>query len=257
LIRLTALVLAQDEEEDLPACLAALSFCDERLVIDGGSRDRTVELARGAGARVVANPWPGHGAQYQFGLGQAQGEYVLVVDADEVVDAALAAAIPRALAEPSPRVGYRIRMANHFQGRELRFGGLGRDFHTRLFRREGASYPDRIHSGVRLDGPLGTLPGALQHRSYRDLSEYLTKTNRYTSASAAERHARGERFHPVRAAVRLPWGFFRRYVLQLGFLDGYPGFAHAALSASYDFLKVAKLRDLELSPPPRGSRGTD
>jgi glycosyltransferase involved in cell wall biosynthesis len=254
-IRLTALVLAQDEEEDLPGCLASLSFCDERLVIDGGSRDRTVALARAAGARVVENPWPGHGAQYQFGLGEAQGEYVLVVDADEVVDAELAAAVRRVLAEPAPKkVGYRIRVANHFQGRELRFGGLGRDYHTRLFRRAGASYPDRIHSGVRLEGPLGTLEGTLQHQSYRDLSEYLTKTNRYTSIVAADRFARGERFHPLRAALRLPWGFFRRFVLQLGFLDGYPGFVHAVLSAQYDFLKVAKLREIELSP--RGSRET-
>jgi glycosyltransferase involved in cell wall biosynthesis len=245
LIRLTGVVLAQDEERDLPGCLAALSFCDELLVIDGGSRDQTVEVARRAGARVVQNPWPGYGAQRQFSLGKARGDYVLAVDADEVADDALRAGIAQALAVPAPLAGYDVRVANHFQGRELRFGGLRRDYHTRLFRRKGATYPDQLHAGVRVDGPIGRLPGALRHESYRDLSEYLTKTDRYTSALARERHARGDRFCALRSAIRLPWGFAKRYLLQLGFLDGYPGFAHAALSAYYDFLKVAKLREIE------------
>jgi glycosyltransferase involved in cell wall biosynthesis len=259
-IRLSGVVLAQDEEQDLPRCLAALSFCDEIVVIDGGSRDRTADVARSAGARVVAHAWPGYGAQRQFSLGEAQGEFVLAVDADEVVDDELRGAVVQALADPAPRAGYRVRVANQFMGRELRFGGLGHDYHTRLFRREGASYPDQLHAGVRVAGPLGRLPGALRHQSYRDLSDYLAKTNRYTSALARERYARGARFSAAGAALRLPWGFFKRYLLQLGVLDGYPGFAHAGLSAFYDFLKVAKLRELEgsnVSPRLPGSPGTD
>jgi hypothetical protein len=92
------------------------------------------------------------------------------------------------------------------------------------------------------------LPGALEHHSYRDLADYLGKSNEYTTLLAKQRLERGDRFSPVGAALRLPWGFGKRYLLQLGFLDGWPGFAHAALSAYYDFLKVAKLKDLQADP---------
>jgi len=246
-IRLSGVVLAQDEEQDLPRCLAALSFCDETLVIDGGSRDRTIELARDAGARVVQHPWPGYGAQRQFSLGEARGEFVLAVDADEMVDEELRAAVQQVMADPAPLAGYRVRVANRFMGRELRHGGLRRDYHTRLFRRDAASYPDQLHAGARVAGPIGRLPGSLRHESYRDIADYIDKTNRYTSALAQERFARGQHAGPLRAAARIPWGFFKRYLLQLGFLDGYPGFAHAMLSAYYDFLKLAKLSELERS----------
>ena len=244
-MRLSGVVVAQDEERDLPRCLEALAFCDELVVVDGGSRDRTVEMARDRGARVVENPWPGYGAQRQRSLAEARGEWVLAVDADEVVDDALRAAVLARVAEPGGPDGYLVRVENRFFGRPLRHGGLGRDLHLRLHRRAKARYEDKLHAGAIVEGALGTLPGALVHETYRDLQDYLEKLNRYTSAVAREKHAAGQRFSPLPAAIRLPWGFGRRYVLQAGFLDGWPGFAYAALSAYYDFLKVAKLHDLE------------
>ncbi len=247
-MRLSGVVVAQDEERDLPRCLAALSFCDEIVVVDGGSRDRTVELARAAGARVVQNPWPGYGAQRQRSLAEARGEWVLAVDADEFVDDALREGVLACVAAPGGPDGHRVRVENRFFGRPLRHGGLGRDLHLRLYRREKARYEDALHAGAVVEGPLGELPGALVHETYRDLDDYLEKQNRYTSAVAREKRARGQRFSPLSAAARLPWGFGRRYLLQAGFLDGWPGFAYAALSAYYDFLKVAKLRDLEHGP---------
>jgi glycosyltransferase involved in cell wall biosynthesis len=248
-MKVSAVVMAQDEERDLPACLASLVFCDERIVVDGGSRDRTAELARTAGARVVEHAWPGYGAQRAFALAQAQGDYVLFVDADERVDAELAQAIQGALAGPTPPAGGAVLVKNYLYGRLLRFGGCGGDWHLRLVRRAGARVREaEIHEGLEVDGHVVRLPGALEHHSYRDLADYLGKSNEYTTLLAKQRLERGDRFSPVGAALRLPWGFGKRYLLQLGFLDGWPGFAHAALSAYYDFLKVAKLKDLQADP---------
>ncbi len=243
--KLSGVVVAQDEEADLPGCLEALRFCDELVVIDGGSRDGTREVARSFGARVIENPWPGYGAQRQRSLAEAQGEWVLAVDADEIVDEALRAAVLSSIAAPGGADGFQVRVENRFFGRALRHGGLGRDYHLRLYRRAKARYADKLHAGAIVTGSIGKLPGALLHQTYRDLQDYLLKLNHYTSEVAREKHAAGQRFSPWAAALRLPWGFGRRYLWQAGFLDGWPGFAYAALSAYYDFLKLAKLYDLE------------
>jgi len=245
-MRLSGVVIAQDEARDLPRCLRSLAFCDEVVVVDGGSRDRTVDVAEAAGARVIPNPWPGYAPQRRFALAQAKGDYVLVADADEWVSDELRGDIERALGQAKPLDGYELRVQNRFFGRWLRFGGKGHDYHLRLFRREAGSYPERrVHEGAVVAGRAGRLRGPLCHDSYADLSDYLAKLDRYTTLSAEERLARGDRFSPLVAAVRLPFGFLWRYLVQLGFLDGWPGLLHAALAAYGDFLKLAKLGELE------------
>ncbi len=241
---LSLAVIACDEERDLPRCLASAAFADERVVIDSGSRDRTREVAAVAGARVVEQPWLGYGAQRAFALSQVTGDWVLVLDADEVLSPELAAEIPAAIARPDVD-GYRLRFRSELFGRTLRYGGFGGETHLRLFRRGRAHYRDAaIHEGVAVEGRVETLRGHVLHRPYASLSEYLVKLERYSTLAAAQRHAAGRRFSPF-AAARMPWGFLRRYLLQLGLLDGYAGYVSAALGALSDFLKDAKLQDLE------------
>jgi glycosyltransferase involved in cell wall biosynthesis len=252
-MRLSGVVIAQDEQRDLPRCLRSLGFCDELVVVDGGSHDGTVEEARKSGARVVENPWPGYAEQRRFALAQTSGDYVLSLDADEWVSDELREAILRELASPSPSDGYELRVQNRFCGRWLRFGGRGHDYHLRLFRRDRVSYPQRrVHEGAEVSGRVRRLPGPLFHESYADLSEYLRKVDRYSTLQAEERWVRGVRFSPWIAALRLPFGFAWRYLVQLGFLDGYAGFLHAVLATYGDFIKLAKLRELEAPGADRG-----
>ncbi|HUB08031.1 MAG TPA: glycosyltransferase family 2 protein [Myxococcales bacterium] len=242
--KLSVAVIACDEERDLPRCLASVRFADERVVVDSGSRDRTRELAREAGARVVEQPFLGYGKQKAFALAQTTGDWVLALDADEAVTPELAAEIPQALERPGID-GYRLRFRSRMFGRTLRFGGARHETHLRLFRRTAGRYDERtIHEGVTVEGRVETLGGFVEHSPYASLSEYLVKLERYSTLAAEQRHAAGRRFSKT-AAARLPWGFFRRYVLWLGALDGYAGFVAASLGAMSDFLKEAKLQDLE------------
>jgi glycosyltransferase involved in cell wall biosynthesis len=250
-MRLSGLVIAQDEERDIARCVRSLDFCDEVVVVDGGSRDDTVGVAERIGARVVINPWPGYAAQRRLALEQSSADFVLVVDADEWVSEELRDSIRRALGSAAPLAGYLLRVQNRFCGRWLRFGGKGHDYHLRLFRRDGASYPERaVHEGAVVEGSVGRLFGPLYHESYADLSEYLRKLDRYSALSAQDRQRQGRRFSPWVAALRLPFAFVWRYFVQLGFLDGFAGYQHAALAAYGDFLKLAKLRELQ-APPDR------
>jgi glycosyltransferase involved in cell wall biosynthesis len=243
-VTLSLIIIARNEERDLPRCLASVPFATERIVVDSGSQDRTMELARTAGARVLQRAWDGYGAQKAFALSQATGEWVLSLDADEALSPALAAEIPEAL-QRAEIAGYDLRFESELFGTTLRHGGFGSEKHLRLFRRERARIaPAALHEGFVVEGPIARLDAPVLHRPYDSLSEYLRKLDAYTTLAAEERRARGRRFSAL-SVVRWPFGFVRRYLLWGGFLDGYAGFLVAALGATYDLLKDAKLRELE------------
>jgi len=240
--RLTVTIIAQDEERDLPDCLASGSFADEIILVDSGSRDRTRDIARAAGAKVFENPWPGDAPQKGFALERATGDWVLNLDADERCSPELRSALPAAMARDDVD-GYQVRFQTWLLGRRARFGGLQGERHLRLFRRSKASYETKkVHGGALVDGRIAKLDAPIQHLTYHSLSAYVDKVNRYTTQRSLDRLESGRRFTPL-AALRLPWGFFRRYVIRLGVLDGYIGFVLAALGGMYDFLKYAKIDD--------------
>src|SRR5512142_181684 len=161
--RLSVTVITLDEEEVLPTLLERVrGIADEIVVVDSGSTDRTVEIARAAGARVVENPWPGFREQKAFALSLATGDYVLNLGADEFVTPELAAAIRAELDRPGgPRhAGYRIHFRHRCFGRAIRFGQMWRDRRVRVFRREGARYGGTsAHPRVSVGGSVGHLPG--------------------------------------------------------------------------------------------------
>lgn len=249
---ISACLITLNEAVHLERVLRTLDFTDEIVVVDCGSTDGTLEIARRVTPKVFHHDYAGQGAQRAFAISKATGEWILVVDADEIITPELAGEIRRELAANAGRSpdeqcqGYRINRRVVFQGRLLRFGGTRRDRSLRLFHRaHGRWDPTRlVHEKAIFEGRLGTLRAPMLHFSYDDLSDYFSKFNHYTSVTARERHERGRRASLMHV-WRLPYEFLRRYVFQLGCLDGYPGLLYALTASFYAFMKYAKLYELQ------------
>lgn len=244
----SALIIAKDEERDLAECL--LSLADQAAIeevvvlVDAASGDRTEDLARQSGAKVAKRRFDDYARQRQAALELCTKEWVLWIDADERVDAALGAALSQAVLNGES--AFPIRFQVEFLGKKLRFGGLGSETHVRLFRRDKARFTGgALHEGLEITGPIGSpLAGRMLHRPYRDLSEYLEKLDRYTTLAAQKKRESGRKFSPLDHLV-LPWELFKRVAIKAAFLDGFPGLAWAGLSAFHHWLKYVKLKELE------------
>jgi glycosyltransferase involved in cell wall biosynthesis len=243
MVPLSAVVLAKDEERQLGAALDSVSFCDEVLVVDAGSSDRTCELAQAAGARVIVNaPWPGFVAQRRFATRAARHDWVLAVDADERVTPALREQI-RALQERGfDRAGYRIGRVAFYLGRWIRATDWYPDTQLRLFdRRRGDWQGGLVHESVQVEGAVGRLSGELEHHPYEDISDHVVTIDRYTTLWAEQAYEAGRRSGSLSAAGAAGFALFRNYVLRRGFLLGSAGLTVSMLNAYYTYLKLAKL----------------
>jgi glycosyltransferase involved in cell wall biosynthesis len=240
---LSACVIARNEADRIGACLESLSFCDEIVVVDARSGDRTREIAAEHGARVVERDWPGHVAQKEFAIRAARHDWVLCVDADERVSPELAAEIGELRAAGfGGRAGFRLPRLSSYLGGWIRHGTWYPDPQLRLFDRRRGRWGGRDpHDRVELDTEPGSLRGHLLHHPYRDLEDHLATIDRYTTTMAQGLAQEGRRARLLDLALRPPWRFFRSYLLQGGFLDGWRGLLLASLAAHYVRLKYAKL----------------
>lgn len=243
---LSATVICRDEAEKLRGCLESVRFCDEVVVVDSGSTDGTLEIARQLADVVVEREWPGYVAQQNFARTRARGEWVLSVDADERVNEDLAAEIQDTLAQPPAVDGFRITRHVHYLGRWIDHCGWYPEPRVRLFRRERGRW-DGVdpHYDVVVEGPLGELQGEIVHYTYDDLEDHVRTLNRFSSILAREHRERGRRFSWASLLFRPPLEFCKKYIVKRGFLDGPQGFYVSVLSAFYVFLKFAKLWEAE------------
>jgi len=246
-VPLSAVLIAQNEEATVGDALASVSFCDDVVLVDSGSTDRTRTIAEAAGARVVLNaPWPGFVAQRDFAVHAARHDWVLALDADERVGAKLREEIQRLRAAGFAHAGYRIPRAARYLGSWIRGTDWYPDWQVRLFdRRRAAWQGDLVHESVAVHGPVGRLHGDLEHHPYADISDHLRKIDSYTTLWARQAHAAGRRSNVVDMAAGASWAFFRNYLLKRGFLLGSAGFIISVLNTHYTFAKLAKLRELE------------
>ncbi|HSB62952.1 MAG TPA: glycosyltransferase family 2 protein [Thermoanaerobaculia bacterium] len=248
--RLSVTLIARDEEDRLPGALASVAFADERIVVvDAASIDRTEEIARRAGARVLVRPFDGFGRQKNAAGALARNRWILSIDADEIVSPKLALEIRACLAavasDPSPPAAFRVPIRLEFLGRQLLFGRDTVVRPARLYDRMRARFSDDpVHERILPAGPVESLEESVLHRSYRDLAHYLEKLDRYTTLAAEAKWAAGRGAGPFLPG-RVLWEFFDRAFLRLGFLDGTPGLTFAALSSANTLLKYLKLRELE------------
>jgi glycosyltransferase involved in cell wall biosynthesis len=249
-IPLSAVLITLDEEPRVAAAIESVRFCDEIVVVDAGSRDRTREIAEAAGARVVVRaPWPGFAEQRNLAMADARHDWILAVDADERVTAALRAEIEVERSKGFAHAGYRIPRVAFYLGRWIRATDWYPDPQLRLFDRRHARWTGGlVHESVRVDGSVGRLRGELEHRSYEGISDHLGAIDRYTTLWARQAHADGRRAGPLDGCVASTWAFLRNYVLRRGFLLGEAGLTVSTLNAYYTYAKLAKLRELTRDP---------
>jgi glycosyltransferase involved in cell wall biosynthesis len=240
--RLSVVLVTRNEEERLRACLESVAWADEIVVVDAESEDKTATIAREFTDHVVVRPWPGYAIQKNLAIDLATGDWALSLDADEVVSAELTADIRRVVAADGPADGYAVPRRNIFWGRWVRHGGLYPDHQVRLFRRTRGRFNARaVHESVSVDGRVERLAGHLEHRSYRDLSDFLARVDRYATLAADEAVAQRRRAR-VSDLVLRPFGrFLVMYVMRRGFLDGWRGFLLASLYAYYVLIRTAKI----------------
>ena len=273
-MNLSVVIITFNEEANMGRTLASVEplVADgkgEIIVVDSGSTDRTVEIAKSFGAKVFVEEWKGYAAQKNSATDKAQGNWILSLDADEEVDSELLRELTgQAEAAPPSRgssrewcltmggskealagspVGFYIRRKNYFLGRWIHHGGFWPDPKLRLFRRGIGTFERRaVHEDVRVSGPTSTIPrGALIHHSYPTLSDYIEHMNRYSSLGAEMVVAKGRvRFSLVNIVLRPLFTFLYNYFFRLGFLDGREGLLLHLYHAVYVSWKYAKAWEL-------------
>ena len=239
---LTVIVPTFNVEEILEACLESVTWADEILVVDSLSTDRTLDVARRYTSRIIQREYINSASQKNWAIPQATHRWVMVLDSDEQVTPELREEI-QALLRSGPRhSGYVLRRVNHFLGRRIRFGGWGRDRVLRLWDRSKGRYQEKeVHAEVEVDGPVSELKHPLTHDTFRSWDTYLSKIDRYTSWSADEYLKKDRRATALDLVFRPAGRFVKRYILQLGFLDGVPGLMITGIDTWAVFVKYARL----------------
>ena len=243
-VKISAVLIAKNGGPYFQQCLDSLAFADEIVVLDSGSTDDTVAIAEMAGARVfVSEDWPGFGPQRQRAQEHARGEWLFWVDTDEVVTDKLARSIREVVARGEENTVFQVKRLSWFFGRFIRHSGWYPDKVVRLYRRGEFAYDNAlVHEKVRCPGArIETLAGDLLHYTATDFADYMAKSLRYANDWADARAARGKTTSLFSACSHSLAAFFRKYVLQKGFLDGRHGFLLAVTTAIYAFNKYAAL----------------
>jgi len=242
--KLTVTVITRDEAANILAALDSVSWADELVVVDSGSTDETVALARQRTDRVLVREWSGYSSQKNYAAEQASHDWVLSLDADERVTPALADEIRALLnGEPAAR-GYAIPRVSFYLGKWIRTTDWYPDHQLRLYDRRAASWAGDVHEGVRVAGVVGRLRAEFQHTPYRDISHHLQTIDRYTTLAARQLLERGRTVGMGGLAARPLAAFLRNYVARGGWRDGPVGLVVSILNSYYVFLKFAKLWEL-------------
>lgn len=276
----SAVVIAENEGERIEACLRALSFCDEVILVDGGSKDRTVELARPLVTKVIEHSAAEHGLNYNKNLGAeaASSEWVLSIDADEIVSPELAAEIKRVIAAPEmgseqgseqeseqeSELGsdcYRVARKTYLLNHWVKCCNWWPGYVIRLYRKDATKWPPGVHEVPACAGPVGTLKEPLDHYSYPDLGRYILKMEHFTRTEAREKYERGVRLTPGNAPKNLfakpVVSFLRKYFGQGGWREGIPGFFVSVSAAIAVFMNYIRLWEIQSTGklPSQGDRG--
>ena len=254
-------IITKNEEERLPDCLRSVSFADQVVVVDSGSEDETTSVAESFGAKVLVESWRGYSAQKQFAVDQCAHDWVLVLDADERVPQETAHAIREELARVDPNIGgYSFQRKNYLHGRWVKHCGWWPDRIVRLVHKKRGGFDGRpVHEKWVVRGKVKDLDAFIEHISFRNYSELVSKMENYSNLAARELVEKEVGVNPLAPPFHGLWMFLRTYLLELGILDGFDGFVISVMNGGGSFLKYAKARELagnlRTAPPQRGKTG--
>ena len=243
---LTAVILTKNEEKTIQKVVANAKKCaDEVLVVDSGSIDKTVEFAESAGAKVVYRAWDNDfSAQRNFALQHVKTTWVLYLDADEFLDDILIDSIKMALVKNEDKQYSMLRRIHAF-GFEYKHGIFKPDEVARMFKIDSVHWENKVHERPVCSMPKECLKGFIEHYTYENWQDWWEKAGRYTSIWAEDAYDQGKKTNISSPFFHAMYGFFRAYIIELGFLDGWSGLYSSILHFSYTILKYMKLYEIK------------
>ena len=244
-MKITATIITLNEERNIARAIESLRCCDEILMLDSGSSDHTLDVAKNLGARVIETAWHGYATQKNLAAEQAANDWILSIDADEALSESLEGEIWNLKKNGPKHDAYTMPRLAQYLGRWIFHGGWYPDRKVRLYHRGKARWiGEFVHESVKVDGRVGHLDANLLHYTCESLSEHMKTMDRYTTLAAEEMVARRRKVPTHRLVIDPAWTFVKGYFLQRGFLDGLEGLAIAYMSSLYTFLKYAKARNM-------------
>ena len=238
-------IITFNEEKRLERTLESVkSFADEIVIVDSGSTDKTSEIAQKFGANFFVENWKGYGLQKNSVIDKCKEDWILLIDADEVISSKLKNKIIEIVNQDKEDV-YEVNFTSVCFGKKIKHGGWSGSYRVRLFRNGIGKYNDNVvHEAFITDRKIAKLKEEILHYSYEDLADYLSKFNRYTSEGAKEYFKRGKKSNLFGIVINPFFKFIRMYIFRLGFLDGVEGLLLAILSANYTMVKYYKLLEM-------------
>lgn len=238
-----------NEEKNMRRCLASIAWCDEKIVIDSGSTDRTLEICKEFGAKIIHNPWPGFVEQKRYGFEQCTCDWVLNVDADEEMSPELQEEIVTSLSNlaATPNiVGFELSRVVYYLGKWWRKGGWYPEYRLRLCRRDVTSWGgDEPHEHAIVRGKTVRLRSELRHFTYEDMTHHMRSLNNFARMAAETMHRKGRRFSIFSLFIHPPARIIKFYLVKKGYREGFPGLIVACFESWYVFLKYIKLWEIE------------
>lgn len=243
--KVSAVIITSNEGRNIRRTLSKLYWCDEILIVDSYSTDDTVAICEEFGCRVFLKTFEGYGVQKKYAVSKANNDWVLCLDADEVLTDALITEIREELDSNSSRAAYQLPMNLVFLDKEFRYGKESMRYFIRLFNRQKADFNEGlIHEKIEVNGEIGKMKHKILHYSYADIGQWHDKCGRYATLGAKGAISKGRSRSALSVVLALPFYFIRYYLIDRNFLNGLQGFYWSACSAYAHFMKYVKIREL-------------
>ena len=245
---LSVIIITQNEQDNIEACLESVKWADEIIVVDSGSTDKTEEICRKYTDKFYIKDWPGFGIQKQRALELVSHEWVMSIDADERITPELRDEIIRKITHDSNIAGYLIPRLSNYLGKDIYHAGWYPDYTLRLVKKQTSHFTeDIVHEKMMVVGSIGKLSNHFLHYPYKDTSHHLQKINTYSSLSAEKMFDNGRHISWSMIVLKAIFGFTRSYIFRRGFLDGWPGLIVSISTGLSTYLKYLKLKELRIS----------